>query len=73
MARKRENLRVGKADVSPDLPSHTRGVGQGNEPGSYESMDGHNDDDTSTSRRSTGIDAERRNPIEPGMPNLSPA
>lgn len=72
MNRHTENIRVGRPDASPEDPSHIRGVGQGNARGSYESMEGHNPDGTSTSRRSTGIDADARNPILPSMPNLSP-
>ena len=34
-------LKTGKPDVSPDLPSHTEGVPQGNAKGNYEKMDGH--------------------------------
>ncbi len=68
-----DNLKVGKPDVSPDLPSHTEGVLQGNSKGSYESMDGHLPDGRSTAARSTGVNAAGREPIDPRMPNLSPA
>lgn len=54
-----------------DLPSHTPGINQGNAIGNYESQAGHNPDGTSTARRSTGVNAEE--PIDPSMPNLSPA
>lgn len=73
MAKTYENLLVGRADVDPTAPSHIGGVSEGNAPGGYESMDGHHPDGTSTARRSTGIDPESREPILPGMPNLSPA
>ena len=73
MRRKKDNLRVGKADVDPSLPSHTAGVREGNKPGGYEKMEGHNPDGTSTAARSTGINAKDREPISPDMPNLSPA
>ena len=66
------NLRLGKADVKPDAPSHYSGVRQGNEPGSYEKMAGHNADGTSTAARSTGIRPDACDPIDPRMPNLSP-
>ncbi len=72
MAKVRENVRVGKADTSPTRPSHVRGVKEGNAPGNYEKMEGHNPDGTSTAARSTGINAKHRNPILPTMPNLSP-
>lgn len=66
------NLRIGKPHVSPDAPSHTKGVSQGNAPGNYESMKGHLPDGRSTAARSTGINPEDREPIDPRMPNLSP-
>lgn len=68
----KENLPVGRADVSPTRPAHVAGVREGNSEGSYEKMTGHNPDGTSTARRSTGINPEDRNPILPEMPNLSP-
>ena len=66
------NVVVGVPDVAPDKPSHTRGVRQGNAPGGYEREPGHLPDGRSTARRSTGINATRRDPIVPGAPNLSP-
>jgi len=66
------DIRTGKADVSPDLPSHTAGVNQGNSRGNYEKMDGHLPDGRSTAQRSTGVNAKGREPIDPRMPNLSP-
>jgi hypothetical protein len=66
-------IRVGKASVKPDAPAHVRGINQGNSRGNYESQAGHNPDGTSTSERSTGVNAKARNPIDPSMPNLSPA
>jgi hypothetical protein len=70
--RTRDHLRVGRPDVRPSAPAHTPGNREGNQLGSYERMRGHFDDDTSDARRSTGVGAERKNPILPGMPNLSP-
>jgi hypothetical protein len=67
------NINLGKAQVTPDLPAHTPGVLQGNAKGSYEQTAGHNPDGTSTAERSTGINAKARGPIDPSMPNLSPA
>jgi hypothetical protein len=66
-------VNTGNAQVKPDLPSHVAGIKQGNAPGSYESMPGHNSDGTSTARRSTGINPDAHEPIDPSMPNLSPA
>jgi hypothetical protein len=66
-------VNTGNAQVKPDLPSHVPGIKQGNTLGSYESMPGHNPDGTSTARRSTGINPDAHEPIDPSMPNLSPA
>lgn len=66
-------LRVGKADVAITGPSHVAGVKQGNAVGAYEKQAGHLSNGTSTANRSTGINADTRNPIDPRMPNLSPA
>jgi hypothetical protein len=67
------NLKVGRPDVTPDLPSHVPGVKQGNSKGNYERQPGHDPDGTSDARRSTGVNPERRDPIDPRMPNLPPA
>jgi hypothetical protein len=56
----------------PDMPSHVKGIPQGNSTGSYEKMPGHKPDGTSTAERSTGINAAGVQPIDPRMPNLSP-
>jgi hypothetical protein len=66
------HLRIGKPDVSPDAPSHTPGIRQGNASGNYEKQDGHLPDGRSTARRSTGINPGAAEPIDPRMPNLSP-
>lgn len=67
------NINVGTPDVTPDLPAHTPGIQQGNARGSYEKMRGHNPDGSSTAERSTGINPKKEQPIDPSMPNLSPA
>jgi hypothetical protein len=67
-----DHLKVGKPDVSPDLPSHTPGVNQGNAKGNYEAQVGHLPDGRSTAERATGVNAAGREPIDPRMPNLSP-
>lgn len=67
------NLNVGKGDVKPDAPAHQKGVHQGNSTGNYEKQPGHLPDGRSTAARSTGINAKGREPIDPRMPNLSPA
>lgn len=66
-------IRIGCPRTQPDAPTHVRGVHYGNAPGNYEKMPGHLPDGRSTARRSTGINAECRNPILPDMPNLSPS
>jgi hypothetical protein len=71
------NVRVGKAKTKPTAPSHTAGVKSGNargnsakEAGIETAPDGLSA--RATARRSTGINAEARNPIDPRMPNLPP-
>lgn len=66
-------LRVGKPDVDIEAASHTKGTQEGNEAGRYEKMKGHNRDGTSGAFRSTGINSADKEPIDPSMPNLSPA
>ncbi len=56
-----------------ELPSHTPGINKGNSKGNYEQNAGFNADSTSTAARSTGIDPKNHEPIDPSMPNLSPA
>jgi hypothetical protein len=56
-----------------DKPTHVKGIPQGNAPGNYDSMRGHLPDGRSTAERSTGINPDKRDPIDPRMPNLSPA
>ncbi|WP_113702395.1 hypothetical protein [Nonomuraea lactucae] len=74
MARKTdEPIKTGRPDVRPDAPAHVKGVHEGNAPGNYDRHEGHLPDGRSTAARSTGINPADRDPIEPGMPNLSPA
>jgi hypothetical protein len=56
-----------------DDATHVQGIKQGNSVGNYEKNEGHNPDGTSDQRRSTGVNAKGREPIDPRMPNLSPA
>lgn len=67
------NLTVGEPQVKPSAPAHVPRVKEGNEPGNYARQAGHMSDGRSTARRSTGVNAGARNPIDPRMPNLSPA
>ncbi|MBA2261064.1 MAG: hypothetical protein H0W03_00160 [Solirubrobacterales bacterium] len=66
-------IKIGKPDVSPDALAHTPGVAVGNQPGNYEKQVGHKPDGRSTAARSTGVNADTHGPIDPAMPNLSPA
>ena len=58
--------------IKMDLPAHMKGTSSGNSKGSYERQAGHNEDGTSTAERSTGINPQGAQPIDPRMPNLSP-
>lgn len=64
---------TGKPDTTQDAPAHVKGIAQGNAPGNYDKQEGHNADGTSSARRSTGIAPKHAEPIDPRMPNLSPA
>jgi hypothetical protein len=66
-------LKLGKPATSTDSTTHVKGIKQGNSTGNYEKQDGHLADGTSTAERSTGINAGKREPIDPRMPNLPPA
>ena len=68
----RDNLTVGRSQVSPSKPAHTRGVREGNATGGYEKERGHYPDGRSDARRSTGVNWRSRDPIDPRMPKLSP-
>jgi hypothetical protein len=65
-------LKKGDGDVNPDAPSHVKGIKQGNSKGNYARMKGHLPDGRSNARRSTGINSDAMEPIDPSMPNLSP-
>ncbi len=70
-------IRVGKPDTKMDAPSHVPGVRQGNQPGGTEKDPGLEETGKYTARsyarKSTGINAKSRNPIDPNSPNLPPA
>ena len=76
MRRRDTALVVGQPKTTPTAPSHVKGVRQGNAPHTMRADDGfveHPDGTTTgTARRSTGINADDREPIDPRMPNLSP-
>jgi hypothetical protein len=65
-------IRVGRAHVKPDTPTHVRGITQGNEKGAYRKQAGHHKDGTADARRSTGVHPARHNAILRTMPNLPP-
>ena len=71
------NVVVGKPDVRPDLPSHVRGVFEGNHPHPTERDKGIRDLSPTrgegTARRSTGLRAKHHDVIDPRMPKLSPS
>jgi hypothetical protein len=67
------SIRTGRRHVDPDAPAHTPGINQGNAKGNYERQVGHRPDGRSTAARSTGINPKAEEPIDPSMPNLSPA
>lgn len=77
------DIKVGKPDVKMDAPSHVQGVHQGNESGGIENHDpgyystgergAGRPSAKSNAKRSTGINPDSRNPIDPSSPNLSPA
>jgi len=67
------NIRVGRREVKPSTRTHFPGIRQRNARGHYEKSAGHLADGRSTARRPTGISSEARNPIDPRMPNPSPA
>jgi hypothetical protein len=68
-----DGIRTGHPKAGPETPAHVPGIRSGNDPRPHETAPGHLPDGRSTARRSTGINARDREPIQPDMPNLSPA
>lgn len=69
------NIVVGEPDTSPTKPSHIPGVREGNERLRSTSGRGIVDEGLSGKaalKRSTGINAKDRAPIDPRMPRLTP-
>jgi hypothetical protein len=66
-------LKIQIGGSKTERSAHTPGIRQGNSPGGYDSMSGHLPDGRSTAARSTGINPDMEDPIDPRMPNLSPA
>jgi len=65
-------MKLGKAQVPADKPSHTTGIKQGNSTGNYDKQAGHLPDGRTTAESTTGVNAKARNPIDPRMPGLFP-
>ncbi len=69
---KKEQIRVGKADIDTQTLGHTPGVKTGNAKGNYEKQKGHLPDGKRTDAASTGVNPGSHGPIDPRMPSLSP-
>jgi len=69
----KHEIKAGKPDVDTQALGHTRGVKSGNSKGNYEKQKGHKPDGKRTARASTGVNPDAHEPIDPRMPNLSPA
>lgn len=67
------NLKVGRPDTTPDAPSHTQGVFQGNAKGNYASNAGWQADGRVSAEAVTGVNPKGHQPIDKRMPNLPPA
>ena len=70
-----DNLVVGKPDVEPSAPSHSIGVREGNSRKSLMREPGIKHAGVmarATVRRSTGVNPEGHQPIDPRMPVLTP-
>jgi hypothetical protein len=76
------NITVGKPDTTPDAPAHTPGVRQGNAPPRQEReprafgvwpLRARGLASSVVARRFTGVSPQERQPIDPRMPNVSPA
>ena len=75
MSARESTLIVGEEDVRADLPSHVRGVKEGNWPTLRRRRRRARGEDPATTgepRRSTGIAASAHAPIDPRMPRLTP-
>ena len=67
------DVNTGKPDIDTDSLGHVKGIKQGNAVGNYERQVGHKPDGRRTAAASTGINPKAREPIDPRMPNLTPA
>ncbi len=57
----------------PDAPSHVDGIREGNSVGHLREDPGYQGDGKWSARRSTSINPNNRQPIDPRMPVLPPA
>ena len=71
--KQKHEIKTGKADIDTSSLGHIPGVKAGNSKGNYEKQKGHKPDGKRTAEASTGVNAAGREPIDPRMPNLSPA
>jgi hypothetical protein len=70
------NINIGEPDIAPDAAAHVAGVPQGNQLGGFERTHGLYHDGAmgkATAARSTGINPDRKGPITPKTPTLTPA
>ena len=65
-------IKLGKRQTATDKPTHTPGIPQGNATGNYLAQGGFQPDGRGTAARATGVNADKREPIDPRMPNLMP-
>ncbi|HEX3987407.1 MAG TPA: hypothetical protein VHX13_12455 [Acidobacteriaceae bacterium] len=63
---------MARQQTTPDQPSHTPGTHKGEEWSSHRREPGR-ETGTANARSSTGINADKRQPIDPRMPHLPPA
>jgi len=59
--------------VKPDLPAHTPGTRRGEEEVKRSGREPGRERPGRTARDATSINADKRNPIDPRMPNIPPA
>jgi hypothetical protein len=71
------SIHLGRPQVRPSAPAHTAGVREGNWRAWFMREIGMRAFGSliavATARRSTGVNARARLPIDPRMPNLTPA
>ena len=71
--KQKHEIKAGKPDIDTSSLGHIPGVKAGNAIGNYEKQKGHKADGRRTAEASTGVNVKGREPIDPRMPNLSPA